>query len=253
MEKEISTLKKALSKISRRIADVVYPELRYSQNIYESSLVELVDKDSIWLDLGCGHEILPEWRIDSEKDLAGKCQRIVGIDYDMLSLKKHGTITDLVRGDICCLPFRDNSFSLITSNMVLEHVEHPLPLFEEINRILIPGGKFIFHTPNKYGYNTIAARLLPEFTKPFLVKLLHGRHEEDRFSTFYRCNTDSLIRNLARDSGLRIDKLKHILSTPQFAIFPPLFLLELLYLRIISLSLFRKFRINIIAVIDKQR
>ena len=244
-------MKNALTRISRAISGIVFPGLRYSQYIYEDTLREQVNENTVWLDLGCGHQILPEWRKDREKELVETCRSITGIDADAPSLQQHDTITDLVRGDITDLPFRDNSFNLITANMVLEHVERPLSLFKEIHRILMPGGKFVFHTPNIYGYNTVAACLLPEFLKPFLVTLLHGRREEDRFPAFYRCNAAGRIRNLIENSGLRLGRLRYILSSPQFYICPPLILLELLYLRVISLPIFRKLRINILAVIEK--
>jgi len=172
---------KVSTNITRKIIKAVFPKLRYSQYLYEETLVKHVDETSIWLELGCGHQILPEWRQGVETNLVDKCRSIVGIDYDLPSLEKHRTISKRVRGDISNLPFKDNSFNLITSNMVLEHVEDPLSLFNELRRILKPGGKFVFHTPNKYGYNTIAARLLPEFAKP-----TSAAWDAPCFSTVYR-------------------------------------------------------------------
>lgn len=44
--------------------------------------------------------------------------------------------------------FPDNHFDAIISNHVIEHVYDPLSLMREVHRILKPGGKFVFITPN---------------------------------------------------------------------------------------------------------
>lgn len=46
------------------------------------------------------------------------------------------------------LPFADNSFDLIWSVEVIEHVRNVKPLVQEFRRILRPGGKIIITTPN---------------------------------------------------------------------------------------------------------
>ncbi|MBC7714915.1 MAG: class I SAM-dependent methyltransferase, partial [Rhizobacter sp.] len=45
------------------------------------------------------------------------------------------------------LPFADNSFDVITCMDVIEHLENPEFVLREINRILKPGGRFLFHVP----------------------------------------------------------------------------------------------------------
>lgn len=247
----MTTIAKRLRGISQSISEIIFPGLRYSQNLYQELLEELIDQHSTWLDLGCGHQVLPDWRAESERVLIDRCSFVAGIDYDLFSLQHHQTILNLVRGDLTTMPFRDSTFNLISCNMVLEHVEQVEGLFQEIHRVLKPGGTFVFHTPNKIGYNTIAARLLPEFTKPFLARLLHGRHEEDIFDTFYHCNTEKQIRPLVRKSGLTTKNIRYLLSTPQFMVFPPLAVLELLYLRIISSSRLKKLRPNLMIVLEK--
>lgn len=247
----MTAITERLRRISQSILEIIFPSLRYSQYFYEELLEDLIDRNSIWLDMGCGHQILPDWRTESERLLIGRCSFVAGIDYDLFSLQLNEIIPDLVRGDLVTLPFLDHSFNLISCNMVLEHVERIEGLFQEIHRVLAPGGLFVFHTPNKIGYNTLAARILPEFTKPFLSKLLHGRHEEDLFATFYNCNSENQIQPLVSASGLIIKKLKYILSTPQFMVFPPLVVFELLYLRIISRAWLRKLRPNLLIVLEK--
>jgi ubiquinone/menaquinone biosynthesis C-methylase UbiE len=201
----------------------IAPELQYSQAIYEKILNEYCVANIQWLDLGSGHQILPPWRLEQEeKKLVTIPKLIVGLDYDWLSLTKHKTIKNLVRGDITKLPFPDNSFDLITSNMVFEHLNNPQQQLNEISRILKVGGKLIFHTPNKLSYTTLMARIIPEKIKDKLIYILEGRKKEDVFPAFYKINSPSEINRLATESEFKIVKIKLICSSAQFIIIPPL-------------------------------
>src|SRR6187549_1083897 len=124
----------------------IVPELRYSQYIYEDVLKARIKEKLNWLDIGCGHQMLPKWRLEQEKKLIGLAENVVGIDYDFPSLLKHQTITKKVQGSADALPFKDEYFDAATANMVVEHLDSPRIQFTEINRILKPGGIFIFHT-----------------------------------------------------------------------------------------------------------
>ena len=244
---------KAFLKIYWRIKRVIAPTLKYSQYLYEDILKFYVNPNVTWLDLGCGHQILPTWRSEEEKRLVGNCKMVVGIDYDLHSLKNHKNIFLKVWGDITKLPFRDYFFDLVTANMVVEHLDNPDVQFQEIGRILKPGGIFIFHTPNAFGYTTIMNRLTPNILKNKLIYLFHGRREEDIFITYYRANTRQRINSLAKTSGFEVVKIKMIVSDAQFVIIPPLVILELICIRILMTKLFKPLGTNIIAILKKQQ
>jgi hypothetical protein len=76
----------------------------------------------MWLDVGCGYQVLSEWKSDDEMSLVRRGKVSVVVDYDLLSLKNHKTFRNRVRADISCLPFRDGAFSLISANVVAEHL-----------------------------------------------------------------------------------------------------------------------------------
>src|SRR3972149_5687544 len=124
-----------------KLQQIIAPGLKYSQNIYEDVLNDYCTNTIKWLDLGCGHHLLPPWRLEQEKVLISKAKLIIGIDYDYLSLTKHKTIKNKLRGDITELPFPDNTFDLITSNMVFEHLDNPEKHLKQISRALSKGGK----------------------------------------------------------------------------------------------------------------
>ena len=231
---------------------LIAPELQYSQSLYEEVLEEHLTRETDWLDLGCGHQVLPGWRAEAERELIKRCKSIVGVDYSLHSLKNHQNISLKVRGDITRLPFREESFDLVTANMVVEHLDDPATQFQEINRILKPGGVFIFHTPNTLGHATIMARLVPGALKDKMAYLLDGRKEEDVFATHYKANTRGQIDALAQSTGFEVLKIRMLVSDAIFAVVPPLAVLELVWIRALMTKPLKRFRTTIISVLKKR-
>lgn len=228
------------------------PGLRYSQDVFEEFLFRYVPGSTAWLEVGCGHEILASWRFDEERKLLDSAGAIVGVDYDFKSLVKHRSIRDRCRADLSQLPFPNETFDLVTANMVVEHLTNPERQFSEIQRVLRPGGVFIFHTPNAIAYTMLAARLLPNGVKPKLVRLLEGRPECDTFPAYYRANRPKQIAAVAARAGLRVDELHHVVTSPLFHIVPPLLVPELLWIRALMKPRFKELRQDIIAVLRKE-
>jgi SAM-dependent methyltransferase len=229
----------------------IVPDLKYSHTIYEDVISHCSANIGIWLDLGCGHELLPPWRLEQERGLVKRPKVLVGLDYDYDSLKRHTTIQNRIRGDISHLPFGGDIFDLVTSNMVFEHLQKPEEQLEEIFRILKPGGVLVFHTPNSISYGPVLARLVPESLKGRLIWLLERRKEDEVFPAYYRINTQKLVTRLAESVGFEVATLRLIMSSPVFIMIPPLVVLELLLIRILMTKLGRHFRTNIIAVLRK--
>lgn len=249
----MENIREALYEIYEKIEHVITPSLKYSQDVYEEVLREYVHSEFVWLDLGCGHQLLSPWRFTEEKNFISNCKMVLGIDYDLHSLKKHATIPYKIRGEASNLPFKKNSFDLITSNMVVEHFDNPDEQFREIYSLLKPGGFFIFHTPNVFGYPTATARLLPEKWKNTLIYLLEGRKEEDVFATYYKINSESRIRALAQETGFTVQKIRMIVTTAESAAIFPLAILELLWIKALMTKPLKSLRTNIIAILQKER
>jgi|ERR1700730_5043105 len=244
-----STFYRIYGKIERRLA----PQLKYSQDLYHRALCENLKAGARWLDIGCGHHILPLWRDNEESELVARAQIVVGFDYDWPSLLKHRSIHLRVQGDISALPFDKESFDFVTANMVVEHLEHPGIQFREIHRVLKPGGIFLFHTPNAYGYTTVLARIVPETLKARLIRLLDGRAPEDVFKTHYQANTESQICRIAQLTKFEVLKVGFIASSAKFAIIAPLACFELVWIRLLLTRPLRRFRTNLIVTLAKPR
>ena len=226
------------------------PSLKYAQAIYEDEISTRLKDDITWLDVGCGHQILPPWRQSQERALVSGCQSVVGLDPCLPALRTHCSIKRLVAGDISRLPFTDGTFDLATANMVVEHLSDPLGQFCEVRRVLKPGGRFLFHTPNAFSYFCLMRRLVPSRINKQLVWLLDGREVEDVFPVQYKANSIGRISDLARLTGFRVKRIKMLVSSPVFIFVPPIVVFELLLLRVLMLKSFKRWRTNIVAELE---
>jgi ubiquinone/menaquinone biosynthesis C-methylase UbiE len=233
---------------------LVVPGLRNSQHRYIELLQQRVAPGSRWLDLGCGHRLLPDWMPDAHAQEAAIIERAgvaVGIDAVHSSLRKHAGLRCRVQGDIEQLPFGHDVFDLATANVVVEHVADPARLLREVHRVLRPGGTFVFHTPNFWGYPTLCAWCLPSWLKIKLVYFLQQRHEQDVFPTCYRLNTPRAIRLAASGSGLRVDRIHHVEHSAQTVMLGPFVAIELLWIRLLRVPMLRPLRPALVAVLRK--
>jgi SAM-dependent methyltransferase len=149
-----------------RIAGVVVPEALPSEFTYEEVVHEHTAPDQARLDVGCGRYLIPPWRRDNPTPLFDLPRAMFGVDPDVVALAENREVPFRCAGLADNLPFADESFDLVTANMVVEHLRDPLVEFREIARVLRPGGIFVFHTPNARGYPTLLARALPEVITP---------------------------------------------------------------------------------------
>jgi SAM-dependent methyltransferase len=230
---------------------LIIPGLRYSHDLYEDVIRCLTGPEKNCLDLGCGANLLPPWRHQQELELARSFKTIVGIDYDFSSLIRNKILPDKVRGDVLHLPFRKETFDVVVANMVVEHLKEPAAVFSEIHRVLKPNGIFSFHTPNRLSYLTLVSKLVPHSIRHIMARLIEGRKMEDVFYTYYRANTTKEIEFLAHQSGYKVRSISMVATDAEFAVIPPLALIELVIIRILMLKKLRPLRTNIITVLEK--
>jgi len=245
-------LRDRLYRIYWKLEQVIVPGLANSQRAYEEAIEE-VTRPGVprWLDLGCGHRLLPDWREAFERELLGRSEQVWGLDSHFDSLLVHRSIHRLVNGDIGALPFPDASFDLVTCNMVFEHLDAPERQLAEIQRVLKPEGRLVFHTPNARGYAVALSQALPNAFRKVLVRLLEGRPSVDVFPTFYRCNTPEQILSLSRAVGLNVESIRLVSSNAHFVVVPPLAVVELLYIRATQRESLKHLRSNLVVVLSR--
>ena len=245
-------LRESSYRVYGRLKRAVAPELKHAQDVYTERLGAFVNDSVGWLDLGCGHQVLPDWHREEERRYTASCRMIVGVDADLPSLAAHQTISLKTKGDISRLPFKDESFELVTANMVVEHLEHPDAQFREVARVLKPGGHCVLLTPSAYGYPTVLARYVPDGLKRRLVWLLDGRRSADVFRTHYRANTPRRLEALAQSSGFSVVGIERVASEALFAVVPPVAAIELVWIKALLKRPLRELRPNLMAVFQKR-
>jgi SAM-dependent methyltransferase len=238
-----------------KLQGAIAPGLRNSQYAYRDKLGACLKPELRWLDLGCGHNLLPAWMpnaLEDERALAQRVRQVVGIDADFPNLRVHGSIRQRALGDIERLPFADASFGLVTANMVVEHVADPARLLAEVNRVLERNGTFLFHTPNYWGYTTVLANLFPDSIKVFLAKWLQNRASEDVFPTHYRLNTRSSVEQVCSRNNFEIADLSFAESSAQTVMLGPLVGFELLWIRLLRWRPLAGMRTNLVVELRKR-
>ena len=111
------------------------------KNLYDRLRTELriIQNGANVLNVGAGGDVA---RVIGE-ELSGKIINVKSLDIDPLMKP------DMV-GDVCNIPFPDQSLDLIIIMEVLEHVNEPFVAISEIYRVLKPNAKVILSTPFIY-------------------------------------------------------------------------------------------------------
>ena len=190
-----------------------HPTWRASGDAFETLTRQRLGPSSRVLDLGCGRGGVMEllWR---------EVGSAVGVDPDLASLREHRAGQPLVcaRGE--AVPFASQSFDVVMALWVLEHLPQPEVVLKGIQRVLAPGGHFLFLTPNANHPLLMANRFSWAFpaVQKLLVPRLYGRSEADTFRVRYQANTPARLRQLAQAAGFSIAS-QHTISDPTYLAF----------------------------------
>lgn len=123
------------------------------------------------LEVGCGSAFVSLY--------FAKCgYRVSGLDInkDIIEIakknfKKENTQGTFVVGTAEKLPFKDNSFDIVSSFGLIEHFEDPTPAFSEMVRVLKKGGLFFADiVPNRFSVQSIGNIFNFFVTLPFSSK-----------------------------------------------------------------------------------
>ena len=188
-----------------------YPSAQHPYRVFENQVKNLLTSNSILLDAGCGRT-------------AERLQRLspfarFGIGIDLVDFQNSSSGLQLLKADLEHMPLRTSSVNVVVSVSVMEHLSNPLGVYQEIHRVLRPGGRFLFLTPNLWDYGSLSAKIIPSRLHPLLVARLEGRKEEDTFPTYFRSNTLGAVRKLAHQSGFLMEHHEYLGQYPNYLLF----------------------------------
>lgn len=161
--------------------------------LFYTYINSLVSGSSVVLDLGAGRGALGLTNRSSFKrslvNFKGRVAKVVGVDIDE-AVRDNPFLDEAFVTHSRDLPFPDNTFDVIYSDWVLEHVDDPSSFVSEIERVLKPGGWFCARTPNRFGMIAVGASLIPNRLHTRILRFLQpDRDEIDVFPTRYKLNT----------------------------------------------------------------
>jgi SAM-dependent methyltransferase len=154
------------------------------------------------LDLGCGRNGL-----HGDDLLCAPGADVFGVDPDPGALAANSVISPRAVGSGEDLPFATGTFDVVASAWVLEHLDLPGLVLSEVHRVLVPGGSFVFLTPNAWNYNTWMIRAIPHRWHAGLTRRLYGRGEGDAYPVRYRANSSGRLHRLLNAAGFERTQL----------------------------------------------
>jgi SAM-dependent methyltransferase len=106
-------------------------------------------------------------------------KEIQGLDWsqDAVNYCVAKNLGPVKQGDICNLPFADNSIDLILVTDVIEHIDDDHKAMSEISRVLKPGGRVIISVPAfpiLWGFQDIVAHHKRRYRMKSLTNLVVG-------------------------------------------------------------------------------
>jgi len=191
--------------ISQQLFDRYYADNRCDgTRSFYTWVRQYTGAETILLNLGAGPPTRQPVRI-----LKGEVGRVVAADVDPIVLKNDELDeAHVIEGD--ALPFSAESFDVVLSDYVLEHVERPEPFISEVYRVLKPGASFFFRTPNKYHYVALISRATPHRFHRWIANRVRGLHSDahEPWRTFHRLNSTRILIRLAQAGGFHNVELR---------------------------------------------
>lgn len=237
-----------------RLRKLMTPGLRNAQYAYFETLDATLDEGDHWLDLGCGRRLVPSWMRNAsevERNLLDRAGRLVGIDPDAEALAENPLPILKYEGSAEHVPEPDESFDVITANMVAEHLESPEQVLREASRLLRPGGRLLLHTPNLWYPATAIAACAPTAFVQQITSWMEKRDAEDIYPTRYRLNRPATIRRLAQFVGLTPERVYRAPDSPETIRLGPLVAGELAVIAMTRTRLLHGLQSNLIVTLTK--
>lgn len=147
--------------------------------------------------------------LTAEINSAGGLHRFLQGLPNLIYSEYGSTIDDIRSENIQDLTFADSSVNIVITSEVLEHVPDPVAAFEEIHRVLVPGGVHVFTIPVHPTRDGSVCRAKIEQGKIIHLQSpsYHGgpNNRNDDFLVFHEFGND--IYNLISVCGFSIERI----------------------------------------------
>lgn len=212
----------------------------WDDHAFRDYILRHLKPEHILLDLGAGAGIV------KQMNFRGLAAKVCGYDPDP-RVMENPYLDEAKIGIGENIDWPDSTFDIVIADNVLEHIASPEIVFGQIFRVLKPGGRFFFKTPNRYHYVPLISRLTPHSFHGF-YNWLRGRATEDTFETYYRANRPADVAAAAKRVGLQPVNFELNESRPEYLrINGLMYLCGIVYERAVnSTDLLKDFRVSLI-------
>jgi SAM-dependent methyltransferase len=174
---------------------------------------------------------------DKIRVFKGEVARVAGADIDP-EVMSNPELDDahLISSD-GQLPFDDNSFDVVLSDWVVEHVAEPVRFLSEVARVLREGGSFLFRTPDRYHYVGFLASITPHWFHELVANRARAMNRDDHepWPTYYRLNSRRAIELAGYGAGFRTVEVRVWEGPPVYLVFNSVpFVLGVVYERLVN-------------------
>lgn len=162
------------------------------------------------LDLGCGEGYIGDIlfnKIDVGLDV---------LESELNRARRLKTYKKLVIGDARRLSFRNQTFDLVFSNSVIEHIYGIDDVLSEVSRVLKKDGLFVFTSPSVYFAKYLYGRNILEKIHLKGLGKIYSSARNKQLSHFNQFNLSGWKSNLTK-SGLKIKYYQYYLSKVEIA------------------------------------
>jgi dolichol-phosphate mannosyltransferase len=165
------------------------PLQRYWQRRRHRIITSLARAAGRTLDVGCGSSVI----LQSLNNAIGLDEAAIKLRY----MRQYGV--PLVQGSVAALPFVDESFDCVVCSQVIQHVPADPAVFNELTRVLRPGGLLIVGTPD---YATLGWWII----EPLYGAFAPGGYKHRHITQY----TQASLRDIARRYDLEISDQAYV-------------------------------------------
>jgi SAM-dependent methyltransferase len=192
----------------------------------------------------CGAAIPPNARIlevgagptNPTSSFLASLGELHGVDIDgEVTGNVHLVSTGVIEHDR--YPFADAHFDVVVSNYVVEHVADPAAHLAEIRRVLKPGGRYVFRTPNLFHYVALISRALSHRAHKLLANRMRDlpTDSHDPYPTVYAMNTPERVDYFGRMNGFVVERMEMVEKEPSYGKYArPMFVAFMAYERLVN-------------------
>lgn len=191
------------SALAAKLRTRMFGDKPTNMSVYHDLIAKSVEPGMTVLDVGCGRGLIASYPWQNHEKI-----KLWGIDPDPTAAENPHLESFTLLTDDPNWKIPSGSVDLAVARYVLEHVEDPIAFFRNLSRVLKPGGKFIFLTPNRWHPAMIASHWLPYGLKQQILELTKRADPQDVFPTCYLLNSARAVKQAVQRCGLEASELQ---------------------------------------------